>query len=208
MRQIFLAPGENLESAVYLLLAEKARGHHVYCEFNGHVLNSDDVTMDSAYLEVTGHKKEEYDQIMKQRQEEFKVKMETEQEIARKRVPEWIERGMKFIFPERKEKWEKCVKARSEDLYNGKDLDAALDIMEALEKGASMEEASKMFDDQNHSGMSASIVRRMVFDFSSQGPEFYEKTVWREIPPEDKKIIEARKAENAELVKKYSGKKM
>ncbi len=56
----------NLESAVYTLLAAKARGEHVYCNFNGHRLHSDSVTMDSAYQEVCGCTKEEFD---KQRQE-------------------------------------------------------------------------------------------------------------------------------------------
>ena len=61
-REIRIMPGNNLESAVYTLLAAKARGEHVYCDFNGHKLHSDTVSMDSAYMEVMGHTKAEHEQ--------------------------------------------------------------------------------------------------------------------------------------------------
>ena len=61
--KIVIEAGDNLESAVYTLLAEKARGKHVYCIFNGHTLHSDTVTMDSAYIELFGCTKEEFDKL-------------------------------------------------------------------------------------------------------------------------------------------------
>ena len=76
MKKIELLPGNNLEYAVYTLLAAKARGQHVWCEFNGHKLYSDNVTMDSAYLEVTGRTKKEYDQQLLERREQFKKSMQ------------------------------------------------------------------------------------------------------------------------------------
>lgn len=72
MEQIKLASCDTLESAVYTLLAAKARGQHVWCEFNEHKLYSDKVTMDSAYLEVIGRTKKEYDQQLLDRLEQFK----------------------------------------------------------------------------------------------------------------------------------------
>ena len=71
MEQIKLASCDTLESAVYTLLAAKARGQHVWCEFNEHKLYSDKVTMDSAYLEVIGRTKKEYDQQLLERLEQF-----------------------------------------------------------------------------------------------------------------------------------------
>ena len=70
-RKIEIRPGDNLESAVYTLLAAKARGEHVYCDFNGHELHSDNVTMDSAYTEVIGCTKVEYEQRMKEWRENY-----------------------------------------------------------------------------------------------------------------------------------------
>lgn len=71
MEQIKLASCDTLESAVYTLLAAKARVQHVWCEFNEHKLYSDKVTMDSAYLEVIGRTKKEYDQQLLERLEQF-----------------------------------------------------------------------------------------------------------------------------------------
>lgn len=72
MKQIQLASYDTLESAVYTLLAAKARGQHVWCEFNEHKLYSDNITMDSAYLEVAGRTKKEYDQQLLESLEQFK----------------------------------------------------------------------------------------------------------------------------------------
>lgn len=85
MKQIKLASYDTLESAVYTLLAAKARGQHVWCYFNGHKLYSDNVTMDSAYLELTGRTKKEFDQQLLESREQFKksrqeAKLEEEQE--------------------------------------------------------------------------------------------------------------------------------
>ena len=76
MEQIKLASCDTLESAVYTLLAAKARGQHVWCEFSGHKLYSDTVTMDSAYLEVTGCTKKEYDQQLLEILEQYKKSMQ------------------------------------------------------------------------------------------------------------------------------------
>ncbi len=54
---------DNLESIVYKLLTYKAQGKQAYCVFNGVRLNSNTVTMESAYREVIGKTKEELDKI-------------------------------------------------------------------------------------------------------------------------------------------------
>lgn len=77
--RIELQPSDNLESTVYTLLAAKARKEHVYCVFNGHVFHSDTITMDSAFKEVIGITKTEYDQRKKLEEE-----MEEREEKARK----------------------------------------------------------------------------------------------------------------------------
>lgn len=112
MKKIELLPGNNLEYAVYTLLAAKARGQHVWCEFNGHKLYSDNVTMDSAYLEVTGSTKKEFDQQLLERLEQFKkskqeAKLEEAQEAqlvleSKKKctlpiTQELVVAGLKFI---------------------------------------------------------------------------------------------------------------
>ena len=78
--------------------------------------------------------------------------------------------------------------------------------MEVLDKGASIEEAKKILNDQNLSGMSRSMVRSIIFHFSSKGPEFYEKTYHGNISPELQAEIDAKKAENQKLAEKHAKK--
>ena len=139
-------------------------------------------------------------------QEEWHKNYKEAQERAKANIPNWIEKGEALIFPERYAEWEKGVVARASDLYHGLELDSALEIMTALENGASMEEAKQIFDKQEHSGMSASMVRSILFAFSSKGPEFLEATTYGEISPEDKQILEAKKQENAQLIQANSPK--
>lgn len=198
-REIEVLPGSNLESVVYTLLAAKARGESVYCDFNGHKLYSDTVSMDSAYMEVLGQTKADYDKAQEEWRENYKREQKEAEERAKANIPNWIEKGQALIFPERYAEWEKCVIARASDLYHGLELDSALEIMTALENGATMEEAKQMLDKQGHSGMSASIVRNILFAFSSKGPEFWEATAYGEISQENKQLLEAKKQENIQL---------
>lgn len=60
-REIVFPCGCDLSNAVMELLEYKERGELVCGDFNGHMLYSDTVTMDSAYLEIVGVTKAEYD---------------------------------------------------------------------------------------------------------------------------------------------------
>ena len=64
-------------------------------------------------------------------------------------------------------------------------------------------EAKQIFDDANHSGASAGMVRSMVLAFSRKGPDFYEETSFRELSEEEKNKLDAKRKENAELDNKY-----
>ena len=211
-REIEVLPGSNLESVVYTLLAAKARGESVYCKFNGHKLYSDTVTMDSAFMEVTGQTKTDFDKAKEEWRKNYEREEKEAEQRAKDNIPNWIEKGQALIFPERYAEWEKCVVASASGFYHGLELDSALEIMTALENGASIEEAKQMLDKQEHSGISESIVRNILFMFSSKGPEFWEATAYEKISLENKKILEAKKQENAQLIQtnrpKTSGPKL
>ncbi len=91
---------------------------------------------------------------------------------AEAKVPAYVERGSKLIYPQQKEKWEECVCYRLADLYRGAELENALQIMEALDNGATVEEAGKLLDDAGHSGMSYGVAMSIVLSFSKRGVEF------------------------------------
>ena len=57
--EIKIGFNDNVESAVYLLLAAKARGEKAFIDFDGHILHSDTVSMDSAFKEILGYTKAE-----------------------------------------------------------------------------------------------------------------------------------------------------
>ena len=91
-REIQVAPGDNLESVVYTLLAEKAKGKHAFCFFNNHKLHSDTVTMDSAFKEVTGFTKEEFDKKQQEWREEFE-REQKEREAREQEYAQIVEAG-------------------------------------------------------------------------------------------------------------------
>lgn len=206
-REIKIMVGENLESVVYTLLAAKARGEHVYCYFNGHKLHSDTVSMDSAYMEVVGCTKAEHEQQMKNWREEYEKKKKMASQKAKDNIPSWIERGQALIFPERYEDWKRLVQYSVIDSYRGyygKDIDYALEIMEALDKGVSMEEAIEILNGQDNSEVPKSTIRSIIFSFSSKGPEFWEASADGEISLKNKQTLEAQKQENKLLAKVHA----
>lgn len=191
--------GHTLEECVNWLLKFQEKGESVFVDFNGHNLYSCDVTMDGAYQEVLDMTKAEYDRKKEEWRKENQEREAIEEAEAKAKIPAWIEKGEAFIYPERMKKWKECVEVRASDIYHGTDLDAALILMEKLESGASIEEVKEMFDKQDHSGVSAGIIKSIIFHFSKRGPEFYEGTAWRELSEKEKKIIEDKKRENEEI---------
>lgn len=57
--------GRSVEECVNVLLGYKEKGQLVFGIFNGHKLYSDTITMDSAYKEITGKTKKEFDDYIK-----------------------------------------------------------------------------------------------------------------------------------------------
>ena len=105
-RKIEFAIGSTIESAVYELLAAKARGEQVYGDFNGHKLYSDTVTMDSAYTEIMGCTKAEFDKRQAEWRENYKKEEQGySQMVASTRIPgqdvvitmPTVIEGLKFI---------------------------------------------------------------------------------------------------------------
>ena len=65
----------SIEQAVEYLLKAKARGEHVFCDYNGHKLHSDNVTLDSAYVEILGCTKDEYENKQEKWMDDYKRKI-------------------------------------------------------------------------------------------------------------------------------------
>lgn len=162
----------SLDEAVKMLQDYKACGKRAYLYFNGHKLYSDTVTVNGAYLEVTGKTKAEYDKILKE-QREIARREEAEHKAM---IPEltkyYIKRGREILDPKYYDLWDKVVPARLNDLYKGMELDCCLEIVKALNDGCTLAEAKGIIDNQGHSGMSYSLVVAMVKSFCDRGVEF------------------------------------
>ena len=201
MKELVILAGDTIDKTVERLLEAREKGESVYCNFNGHRLESDTVTLDSAYKEITGKTKEEYDKHQANWKEKYIKQQEQEQKEAMTKIPNWIERGKKIIYPELYEKWEKCVSKRATDLYHGKEVEDALVLMEEFNNGITMENAIQIFEGQDHSGMTVGIVLDILLNFSPKGTEFMEKISNGKLNDESKKYLEEKKLEFIELEK-------
>lgn len=168
--------GSTLEEVVRALIQFRAKGEDVYFDFNGTVLKSSDVTFDNAYLAVTGMTYTECQENEKRRIEKWKQ----EDEEYKKSIPnlrkQYLVDSLHLIAPEQIDEWVKVMDARLSDLYKGFDLASAIEIMKALDGGASIETAKNIIDNQGHSGMSYGVVRLVVKQFSPRGQEFWDAT--------------------------------
>ncbi|MBQ6477048.1 MAG: hypothetical protein IJI43_01245 [Bacilli bacterium] len=122
---------------------------------------------------------------------------------AEEKIPLWIEMGEDLIYPEKYNKWEETVNERAKDVYVGEDLEAALSIMRALDRDNNMEKAKTIFKNRPLTEKASNIVRDMVFNFSSKGPEFWEE-VSPNLTPDEIIKIEDKKEENKRLAETHT----
>lgn len=188
--------GNTIDAAVQTLLDYRKQGISTVITFNGHNLYSCDVTMDSAYQEITGQTKEEFEKGQEEYRIRRKEKRAREAAEAQANIPVWIEKGSEYIYPEKTDEWRECVESRANDLYNGSELQSALKIMEMLENGESLESAWIVCARDNTSAITVELTRDIVLNFSKQGPDFYEYTAFGKIEPEEQEMVQRIREEN------------
>lgn len=171
--EIELDAGSTIDEAVSILQRHEYLGHKVFASFNGVKLYSDNITLDRAYLAITGKTKAENEKRRAELREEYK----REQEEHKRKIPEltehWKAKGREILEEDKWKLWDKIVPIRLNDLYEGLELKCCLEIVQALNQGCTMREARDIFDKQGHSGMSASLVSCMLKEFSPRGEEFF-----------------------------------
>ncbi len=110
-------------------------------------------------------------------------------------ISEKIAIGNTLIYPERQREWEKYVKAN-----NGSELDVAIPVMEALENGASFEEASKIMENTN-SIESFAMAMSIIAKFSKKGVEFFRYVSKdKALDPENEKFLQKISQENEHMI--------
>ena len=171
-RKIEFGAGDSIERAMKDLARFKERGELVYGEFNGQKLYSDIDDVDSAYKKITGKTKAEFDVERKAENDRYKEEQRKHKEAIPELTKEWIEKGNAILDKKYHETWAKCVPIRLDDLYQGMELGATLDIVKELNAGCEPQKAKEIIREQGHSGMSFGLVCSMVKAFCDRGQEF------------------------------------
>jgi hypothetical protein len=124
--------GTTIDSAVQQLLTAKENGILAKVDFNGTELFSDTVTLNNAYLAITGKTKKQSDQ----EQADWKANYDKEKQDHKNKLPElvveWNKKGEKVLDPEYLDEWYECVPIRLGDLYRGMELGACLELVKHL----------------------------------------------------------------------------
>lgn len=170
--------GSSIEVVVTELIKESVRKKQLfYTQFNETIIYSDEVSLDSAYKEITGKGYNEF-QIARKREHEEILRLNAEYE---QKIPEltkfYIEKGHQIIAPSYWNKYDEIVDASLHGMYKGFDLDCALELIQMLNNNDKIFEVEKKMNLQSHSGWSASVVRMMVKDLCDRGIIFFEATV-------------------------------
>lgn len=172
-RKIEFGVGDSIERAMKELALFKERGELVYGEFNGQKLYSDIDDVDSAYKKITGKTKAEFDTKRKAQSDRYKEEQQKHKDSIPELTKEWIGKGNAILDEKYHEKWAKCVPIRLDDLYQGMELGATLDIVKKLNAGCELDVAKGIIEEQGHSGMSFGLVCSMVKSFCDRGTDFF-----------------------------------
>ncbi len=158
----------TIDEVVEALLEVRKRGERAYCAFNGVTLDSEIVSIDSAYLLLTGFTKGEYDIL-----EERKLIG------AINKIPGQIKTGRKLIYPSRFQEWAMDVAKEAVSSTNGQVIDNALVLMTAIDENRPLEEVVALYNKQRYKDditLSRDVVRPYVMKYSKNGYPFYEIT--------------------------------
>ena len=158
----------SIEKAVAILQEYNSREQFVCGTFNGHTLYSDKITIDSAYLELFGKSKEDFEKDKQAYLEDLKQKHAEYESRLPKLREEWIAKGREILAKEYWNDWEKCVLNQVNQLYENLPKQC-LELVEILDAGCDLEVAKTVLEQQGHSGASLVLVLEMIKRFSHRG---------------------------------------
>jgi hypothetical protein len=189
IEEIKAIAGESWVPVLDQIEKAKEEGREVFACINGHVFYSIDFDINEAYIKLTGAPKPR------------------DKKYALDHLGYWYDRGQKLIYPERMIEWRNMVNTQALNGYDyGKKIDWALELMEMLERGCTVEEVHKAMDDLNLSGSSYMFLCRVILFFSKRGPEFVQINPGKQdydyylrIVNENKEYEEAERKRNEEV---------
>ena len=181
MTRVEFHAGMEIKNAFRTLHEEAIKTGDVTCgSFNDHTITSQ-MTLDKCYRIITGQSKTEFEEAVRKRAEEYERREKELQERVPAMVEEYKEKAKGLIKESEWDYFVKILPVRCSDLYHGFEIQSMLDIIRVLmdnkdDTAAALDKAGKVFEEQGHSGMSASLVLSLVKRFSPVlGDEFKEK---------------------------------
>lgn len=165
--------GDRIEDSVIRLLESRMNGELAYINHNNVKLYSDTVTMDGAYKEIIGVTKGEYDEELHKMQLTMKKLDKEHENYIPRMIKFYKNEGRKVLHEKYWDDWD-IIEIRLRGLYKGMELGNCLSIIKTLNSGEGLAKAKEELSNQNHSGMSHSLVCAMVQRFSDRGNEFVE----------------------------------
>ncbi len=173
MKEIIFIAGSSIEMC-YAKLKKEAdiSGEIVFGMFNGNIMRSDE-TLDDFYLKYYNKTKSEVMEEERQWHEEYLRREAEHKEAIPRLIVEYRNKARGIIPDDRLAEWDKIVPIRLDDMYHGIELQCALDIISILNKSeditARISEAKTLFYTQGHSGMSGSLLLKILDCFHPDG---------------------------------------
>lgn len=166
----------KIEKVINELVAANERGESISIEFNRKILSSDNIDIDEIYKKVTKRKKAEF----------------------YKKVDEWIENGMEYIYPEKEEKWITFVHTFADSYTLGSEIDCTLGVLMVLDgiDEPDFTTAKDVLLSLGESGGFYDFLRNYALLFSPKGPDFYIASAHFTISDENLKTAEEIRKEN------------
>lgn len=171
MKEIVIPASASFEEMVDLM---KKAGNGCYCIFYNTRIESDNISLDNAAVQISGFKYKEWKEIVSW----INSVPGREVEI----VDELVDKANNLIISGKEESFrDKLIDDIKEDPFLVVLDNKALEIMSILNED--IENAINMFNSESFSSkeLTRDVVRRVILDYSPNGVEFYKKTATKEL---------------------------
>ena len=189
LKEIKIPHGENLDCVVIRLNEARKKGEHAFCKYHDVTLYSDNITLDSAYMDVYDCTREEFFLKLEEEMANATTWQKEREKWAEEKTAELIERGKPLMYPQRFKEWEQEMNNIQFLIYFGDDIEEALNIIEAI---------VQKYKDRKKNSFSDRIIRELVLKYSKNGNLFFIETHEGKWKDEDHKFLTETSSKNLE----------
>lgn len=171
-----LAPYEiapkDLEGIVHLLQDYNEQGRLVSYNFNGHMLYSDTVNMNSAFFLVTGKTKDQIDREAAERAERLRQLTKPPAPQAPKFDNEWVEKGRSALDIRYWKLWDDYADVIAQKPKAWKFFDAVLKIAKELNNNSPLADVLILLEEQGFTNQGERHALDFIEDLCDRGEAF------------------------------------